>query len=75
MTALSAAFGPFAGRIWLNCAHQGPLPLPAAVMHMPLPALWTVPVPVGTGPAGAGRSGHTVIWPLFTADFGHIPDW
>jgi cysteine desulfurase / selenocysteine lyase len=30
MTALSAAFGPFAGRIWLNCAHQGPLPLPAA---------------------------------------------
>jgi cysteine desulfurase/selenocysteine lyase len=22
----SADFGPFAGRVWLNCAHQGPLP-------------------------------------------------
>lgn len=30
MTALSPAFGPFAGRVWLNCAHQGPLPRPAA---------------------------------------------
>jgi selenocysteine lyase/cysteine desulfurase/RimJ/RimL family protein N-acetyltransferase len=24
------AFGDFEGRVWLNCAHQGPLPLPAA---------------------------------------------
>ena len=24
--ALSDEFGPFDGRIWLNCAHQGPLP-------------------------------------------------
>src|SRR5438094_301417 len=23
------AFGPFEGRVWLNAAHQGPLPLPA----------------------------------------------
>jgi cysteine desulfurase / selenocysteine lyase len=30
MSALSSAFGPFAGRVWLNCAHQGPLPRPAA---------------------------------------------
>jgi selenocysteine lyase/cysteine desulfurase len=27
--ALSSEFGPFDGRIWLNCAHQGPLPRPA----------------------------------------------
>lgn len=26
---LSDAFGPFEDRIWLNCAHQGPLPRPA----------------------------------------------
>jgi cysteine desulfurase / selenocysteine lyase len=25
-----ADFGPFDGRVWLNCAHQGPLPRPAA---------------------------------------------
>jgi cysteine desulfurase/selenocysteine lyase len=25
-----ADFGPFAGRVWLNCAHQGPLPRAAA---------------------------------------------
>jgi cysteine desulfurase / selenocysteine lyase len=30
MTALSTAFGPFANRVWLNCAHQGPVPHPAA---------------------------------------------
>ncbi len=24
--ALSAEFGPFHGRVWMNCAHQGPLP-------------------------------------------------
>jgi cysteine desulfurase / selenocysteine lyase len=29
MNPLSSAFGPFDGRIWLNCAHQGPLPRPA----------------------------------------------
>src|SRR5256885_15758405 len=23
---LSPEFGPFLGRIWMNCAHQGPLP-------------------------------------------------
>ncbi len=28
--ALSDAFGPFGEHVWLNCAHQGPLPLPAA---------------------------------------------
>jgi len=28
--ALGAGFGDFGGRIWLNCAHQGPLPLVAA---------------------------------------------
>src|SRR5215475_9673770 len=27
----SQDFGPFEGKIWLNCAHQGPLPLVAAV--------------------------------------------
>ena len=26
---LSTEFGPFHGRIWMNCAHQGPLPRPA----------------------------------------------
>jgi cysteine desulfurase/selenocysteine lyase len=26
---LSDEFGPFHGRVWLNCAHQGPLPRPA----------------------------------------------
>jgi selenocysteine lyase/cysteine desulfurase len=26
---LSDEFGPFDGRVWLNCAHQGPLPRPA----------------------------------------------
>jgi selenocysteine lyase/cysteine desulfurase len=29
LAPLSSAFGPFHGRIWLNCAHQGPLPAPA----------------------------------------------
>jgi cysteine desulfurase / selenocysteine lyase len=29
LPALSPHFGPFAGRTWLNCAHQGPLPAPA----------------------------------------------
>jgi selenocysteine lyase/cysteine desulfurase len=27
---LAADFGPFDGRVWLNCAHQGPLPRVAA---------------------------------------------
>jgi selenocysteine lyase/cysteine desulfurase len=27
---LSTGFGPFDGRIWMNCAHQGPLPAPAS---------------------------------------------
>jgi cysteine desulfurase/selenocysteine lyase len=27
--ALDDRFGPFAGEVWLNCAHQGPLPAPA----------------------------------------------
>jgi cysteine desulfurase / selenocysteine lyase len=26
MSALSAEFGPFDGRVWMNCAHQAPLP-------------------------------------------------
>jgi selenocysteine lyase/cysteine desulfurase len=26
----SQDFGPFEGKVWLNCAHQGPLPRPAA---------------------------------------------
>lgn len=30
MTSRLGSFGDFGGRIWLNCAHQGPLPLPAA---------------------------------------------
>lgn len=28
---LSDEFGPFDGRVWLNCAHQGPLPRPARI--------------------------------------------
>ena len=28
---LSDGFGPFDGRTWLNCAHQGPLPRPAQI--------------------------------------------
>ena len=27
--ALDGRFGPFDGQVWLNCAHQGPLPTPA----------------------------------------------
>jgi len=27
--ALDDRFGPFDGQVWLNCAHQGPLPAPA----------------------------------------------
>ena len=27
--ALDDRFGPFDGNVWLNCAHQGPLPFPA----------------------------------------------
>jgi cysteine desulfurase/selenocysteine lyase len=30
-TPLSDEFGPFDGRVWLNCAHQGPLPRPARI--------------------------------------------
>jgi cysteine desulfurase/selenocysteine lyase len=30
-TPLSDEFGPFDGRTWLNCAHQGPLPRPARI--------------------------------------------
>jgi cysteine desulfurase / selenocysteine lyase len=26
---IARCFGPFGGRIWMNCAHQGPLPQPA----------------------------------------------
>jgi cysteine desulfurase / selenocysteine lyase len=29
-SAYHADFGPFGGRVWLNCAHQGPLPRVAA---------------------------------------------
>jgi cysteine desulfurase / selenocysteine lyase len=27
--AFDDRFGPFDGDVWLNCAHQGPLPVPA----------------------------------------------
>ena len=30
MTDFRAAFAPFQGKTWLNCAHQGPLPNVAA---------------------------------------------
>ena len=29
-TRYHAEFGPFDGKVWLNCAHQGPLPRVAA---------------------------------------------
>jgi selenocysteine lyase/cysteine desulfurase len=29
-SSLESDFGPFGGRVWLNCAHQGPLPRAAA---------------------------------------------
>ena len=29
-TKYYADFGPFDGKVWLNCAHQGPLPRVAA---------------------------------------------
>ena len=29
-TGYHADFGPFDGKVWLNCAHQGPLPHVAA---------------------------------------------
>jgi len=41
--AAAAAFGPFDGRIWLNTAHQGPLPRPAVEMAGQAAALKAAP--------------------------------
>jgi cysteine desulfurase / selenocysteine lyase len=40
---LSSEFGPFHGRIWMNCAHQGPLPRPAQLAALEALELKTAP--------------------------------
>jgi cysteine desulfurase / selenocysteine lyase len=40
---LSTEFGPFDGRIWMNCAHQGPLPAPASAAALEAIALKRTP--------------------------------
>jgi cysteine desulfurase/selenocysteine lyase len=40
---LSTEFGPFHGRIWMNCAHQGPLPRPAQLAALEALELKTAP--------------------------------
>jgi cysteine desulfurase/selenocysteine lyase len=40
---LSAEFGPFHGRVWMNCAHQGPLPRPAQLAVLEALELKTAP--------------------------------
>ena len=39
VSATASEFGPFDGRVWLNTAHQGPLPQPAvrAAGEVPMP--------------------------------------
>jgi selenocysteine lyase/cysteine desulfurase len=45
--AAAAEFGPFDGRIWLNTAHQGPLPRPAVGMARQAAALKAAPHRIG----------------------------
>lgn len=45
--AAAAEFGPFDGRIWLNTAHQGPLPRPAVEMAGRAAALKAAPHRIG----------------------------
>lgn len=45
--AAAAEFGPFDGRIWLNTAHQGPLPRPAVEMAGQAAALKAAPHRIG----------------------------
>jgi cysteine desulfurase/selenocysteine lyase len=40
---LATEFGPFHGRIWMNCAHQGPLPRPAQLAALEALELKTAP--------------------------------
>jgi selenocysteine lyase/cysteine desulfurase len=40
---LSGAFGPFHGRVWMNCAHQGPLPRPAQLAALDALEMKTAP--------------------------------
>lgn len=40
---LSSEFGPFHGRVWMNCAHQGPLPRPAQLAVLEALELKTAP--------------------------------
>jgi cysteine desulfurase / selenocysteine lyase len=47
--AAAAAFGPFDGRIWLNTAHQGPLPRPAVEAAERAAALKAAPHRIGDG--------------------------
>ena len=42
-------FGPFEGRVWLNTAHQGPLPRPAVVAAGHAAALKAVPQRISDG--------------------------
>jgi len=43
VSAAASQFGPFDGRIWLNTAHQGPLPQPAVVAAADAVALKVAP--------------------------------
>ena len=45
--AAAAAFGPFDGRVWLNTAHQGPLPRPAVEAAEQAAALKAAPRRIG----------------------------
>jgi selenocysteine lyase/cysteine desulfurase len=42
-SALSSEFGPFHGRVWMNCAHQGPLPRPAQLAALEALDMKTAP--------------------------------
>lgn len=50
--AAAAEFGPFDGRIWLNTAHQGPLPRPAVEMAGRAAALKAAPHRIGDSDFG-----------------------
>jgi selenocysteine lyase/cysteine desulfurase len=49
MPAAGTEFGPFEGRVWLNTAHQGPLPHPAVVAAGHAAALKAVPQRISDG--------------------------
>jgi cysteine desulfurase / selenocysteine lyase len=50
--AAAAEFGPFDGRVWLNTAHQGPLPRPAVAAAVDAAARKAAPHRIGDGDFG-----------------------